>query len=294
MPEGDTVWRQARSLHKALAGRTAHSTSFRYPDVAEVDFSGKHIHGALARGKHLLLRIDDFTVHSHLKMDGIWHIYGVDDNGNPQRWKRPASAARAIINANARQDANGQLIPGSTPVSAVGFTLGLLEIFPTTEENERLGYLGPDLLGADWNPQLALNNLLAQPERLIGPALLDQKNLMGIGTIFRAETLFLAGVDPRSQVGAVPDLARVIEIAHLLLTANRMRPRRVTRTEREPLWCYGRRGRPCYRCGSFIIKDELSDLGTGAKRFGTDRYAQTEETVSRISFRCPTCQVLYI
>ncbi|QRZ61356.1 DNA-formamidopyrimidine glycosylase family protein [Rothia sp. ZJ932] len=293
MPEGDTVWRQARSLHKALAGRIAHSTSFRYPNVAEYDFSGQRIHGALAVGKHLLLRIGEHSVHSHLKMDGIWHVYGVDDNGNPARWKRPAHLARAVVNANARQDASGQLVQGSTPVSAVGFTLGLLEIFPTTEENDRLGYLGPDLLGADWNPALALENLLAQPERPIGPALLDQKNLQGIGTIFRAETLFLAGLHPMSPVGSVPDLPRVIEIAHLLLVANRMRPKRVTRTDREPLWCYGRGGRACYRCGRPIISEEISNLGTGAERFGVDRYVQTEDTTSRISYRCPQCQVMY-
>lgn len=293
MPEGDTVWRQARSLHRALAGRIAHSTSFRYPDVAEYDFAGQPIHGALAVGKHLLLRIGEYSVHSHLKMDGIWHVYGVDANGNPDRWKRPASAARAVINANARLDARGQLVPGSTPVSAVGFTLGLLEIFATEEEADRLAYLGPDLLGSNWNPDLALANLQARPARPIGPALLDQKNLQGIGTIFRAETLFLAGVHPLTPVGKVPDLARVIDIAHLLLVANRMRAKRVTRTDREPLWCYGRGGRPCYLCGATIVKEEISDLGAGKDRFGVDRLIETEETISRISYRCPTCQVLY-
>lgn len=295
MPEGDTVWRQAHSLHRALAHRTVHSTSFRYPNVATYDFSGQTIHGALACGKHILLRIGEHTVHSHLKMDGIWHLYGLDAKGNPERWKRPATAARAIINAKARHQANGTLLPGSTPVSAVGFTLGLLEIFPTAQEKERLSYLGPDLLNASWDQikDKALANLLASPQRPIGPALLDQKNVQGIGTIFRAETLFLAGVHPLTPTGAVPDLARVLGIAHLLLMANRLRPRRITRTEGEPLWCYGRANRPCYRCGSLILQEEISDLGANKNRYGIDRYAQTEETISRISFRCPSCQVLY-
>lgn len=291
MPEGDTVWRQARALHRALAGRTAHATDLRYPHVAGVDVAGHPIHGALARGKHLLLRIGDMTVHSHLKMDGIWHVYGQDAAGQRERWRRPAASARAVIQANARTS-SGQLVPGSIPVEAVGFDLGLLEVFPTEQEGDRLAYLGPDLLGPHWSAQRAVANLTAQPDRMVGPALLDQRNLAGIGTIYRAETLFLAGVDPRTPVGAVPDLAGVVSIARLLLDANRGRPHRVTRTSAEPLWCYGRGGRPCYRCGHTIVRENLSDYGTGPHRYAEGHLIAREEDTDRLSYRCPGCQEL--
>lgn len=291
MPEGDTVWRQARSLHRALSGRIAHSTSFRYPDCADVDLSGELIHGAYARGKHIFMNIGEMSVHSHLRMDGIWHLYGVTPSGAPERWKRPAHTVRALITANARLDATGNLVSGSTPISAVGYELGMLDVVPVEDAESLVSHMGPDLLGPDWNAEVAVANLLKRPERAIGPALLDQKNLAGIGTIYRAETLFLAGVHPMRPVGEVSDLYRLVEIARLLLDANKMRPLRVTRTEREPLWCYGRARRPCYKCGSMIIKEDITDLGVGADQYGTTphRY-QREEDISRISFRCPKCQ----
>ncbi|WP_237188515.1 DNA-formamidopyrimidine glycosylase family protein [Rothia nasimurium] len=292
MPEGDTVWRQARDLHRALATRTAHKTDFRYPDLGDVNLAGQPIHGALARGKNILVRVGDMTIHSHLKMEGIWHLYGVGADGRPEPWRRPASSARAVIQANARTDATGQLIPGSTPVAAVGFNLGLLDVFPTELEKQKLAHLGPDLLGPDWSAEQATTRLLARPERMIGPALLDQKNLAGIGTIYRAETLFLTGIDPRTPVGAIPDVGAVVATARLLLDANRARPHRVTRTSAEPLWCYGRAGRPCYRCGASIIREDLSDSGTGADRYTPGHVIARDEDIDRLSFRCPGCQEL--
>lgn len=292
MPEGDTVWRQTRALHRALAHRIAHRTDFRVPAHSSIDLSGQPIHGALARGKNILLRIGDSTVHSHLKMDGIWHIYGTGADGYPESWKRPATAARAIIQANARLGPDGTPVTGSESVTAVGFNLGILEVFPTRQEESRLSHLGPDLLGPDWSPSQALERLAARPERAIGPALLDQKNLAGIGTIYRAETLFLAGIDPSSPVGAIPDLAGLISIAHRLLEVNKGRPHRVTRTSAEPLWCYGRAGRPCYRCGATIVQEDLSDSGVGANRYTPGHLFARPEDTDRLSYRCPGCQVL--
>lgn len=293
MPEGDTVWRQARDLHRALAGRQAHQTDFRYPRVADLNLAGQPIHGALARGKNILIRIGSLTVHSHLKMDGIWHLYIQDPQGRREPWRRPASQARAIIRANARLTPQGNPLPGSLPLEAVGFTLGLLEVYPTEEEGKKLGHLGPDLLGPDWDPDLASKRLLARPDRPLGVALLDQKNLAGIGTIYRAETLFLSGLDPRTPVGAVPNLPQVLAWAQALLEANRSRPHRVTHTSAQPLWCYGREGQPCYRCSSPIIKEDLSEAGVNENRYTPGHLLTREEDVDRISFRCPRCQKLF-
>lgn len=294
MPEGDTVWRQAQALHRALAGRTVTRASLRFPQVAEVDLTGLPIHGALARGKNILLRVGDVTVHSHLKMDGLWQLYGQGTDGRWERWRQPADQVRAIIEASPRRDQTG-LVAGSQPVQAVGFLLGLLDVFPSSAEESKLGHLGPDLLSPAWSDQLAqqaVTNLLARPDRPIGPALLDQGNLAGIGTIYRAETLFLTGIHPQTPVAAVPNLTALVQTAHLLLDANRNRPLRVTRTNDQPLWCYGRAGKPCYRCGAAIILEDLSEQGVGADRYAAGHLLARPEDTDRISFRCPNCQPL--
>ena len=144
MPEGDTVFRLARSLDASLGGRTVTRTDFRVPAIATVDLRGAEIHSVASRGKHLLMRIGDSVVHSHLKMEGEWWVFRPGE-----RWRRPEWKARAIVE-----------VPGAT---AVGFDLGVLEVFPAAEEVDRLAHLGPDLLGADWDPDEAVRRIAAAP-----------------------------------------------------------------------------------------------------------------------------------
>jgi len=95
VPEGDTVWRAARSLDRALAGQILTHTDFRVPQLATVDLSGGKVLRTLSRGKHLLTRIEAreaWTLHTHLKMEGSWHIYQ-----HGQKWRRPAHEARVVL-----------------------------------------------------------------------------------------------------------------------------------------------------------------------------------------------------
>ncbi len=85
MPEGDTVFRTAKRLDDALAGAEVTRFDLRVPRAATVDLTGQLVHGAVARGKHLLLRIGDSTVHSHLRMDGAWFVYAPGE-----KWRHPA------------------------------------------------------------------------------------------------------------------------------------------------------------------------------------------------------------
>src|SRR5260370_9072408 len=75
MPEGDTVWRTARRLDEALAGRVLTRSDFRVPRFATTDLTGRAVAENVSRGKHLLTRVDGgLTVHTHLRMDGSWRI----------------------------------------------------------------------------------------------------------------------------------------------------------------------------------------------------------------------------
>ncbi|WP_309647510.1 DNA-formamidopyrimidine glycosylase family protein [Nocardioides sp.] len=288
MPEGDTVFRAARLLDRALQGSVLTRTDLRVPQHATADLSGGLVVGTVSRGKHLLTRItrDDeaWTLHTHLKMEGAWRVFTAG-----QRWKRPAHQARVVLEA------------GTT--SAVGFSLGIVELIATADEPDVVGHLGPDLLGPDWDEAEALRRLGADPEhpigeapldqrilagagmqgnsvsgsvRSIGEALLDQRNLAGIGNMWMAETLFLTGVNPATKVPDVPDLSKIVRMAYRLLQANKERAVQATTgsTRRgEERYVYGRRGKACRRCGTRIQSDQLGPLGR-----------------ERVTFWCPRCQ----
>lgn len=136
----------------------------------------------------------------------------------------------------------------------------MVDLLATADEAGVVGHLGPDLLGDDWDPDEAVRRLREDPGRTIGEALLDQRNLAGIGTIYRAETLFLRGIWPWRRVGDIEDVAGIVTLAHRLLEANKARPGTVTTGDRRPAaqtWVYGRAGRPCRRCGTRISRGEM-------------------------------------
>ena len=127
---------------------------------------------------------------------------------------------------------------------AVGFDLGMLDVVARDDEDSVVGYLGPDVLGADWDPALAVANIEREPDREIGLALLDQRNLAGLGNIYRTEVLFLRGVLPTRPVREVADLPRMVELAHRLMDVNKDRVDRTTtgNLRGNTDWVYGRDG----------------------------------------------------
>ena len=257
MPEGDTVYRSAKQLHAALAGTVVTRCDIRVPAFATVDLTGETVHDVVSRGKHLLMRIGEYTIHSHLKMEGSWRIYR-----GAERWTRPAYLARGIL--------------ANSEYTAVGYELGTLTVVRTEDEGTLVDYLGPDLLGADWDASLALANLRSDPDREIGLALLDQRNLAGIGNVYRAEICFLSGMLPARHVRDVANLDATVDLAYRLLQANKDRSTRVTtgNLRRDTLWVYGRAGKPCLRCGTVIEKGTLGD----------------SELTQRDTWWCPSCQ----
>ena len=257
MPEGDTVWLTARRLHEALAGRALTRSDVRVPRYATTNLAGRTVTDVAARGKHLLIRVEGgVTVHTHLRMDGSWRV-------RPAR-ERIANSHRI------------RLVLANDTWQAVGYQLGIVEVLRTAQEASVVGHLGPDLLGPDWDEAEAVRRLRAAPVRAIGEALLDQRNLAGIGNIFATEMLFLRGLSPWRPVGEVADLRALVELGHRLLEANKERAGIITTgvvRRGEETWAYGRAGRPCRRCRTTIRQAEQGDAG--------------EE---RVRFWCPHCQ----
>lgn len=259
VPEGDVVHLAARRLHGALASRVLTTADLRVPRHATADLTGRRVLEVISRGKHLLVRVEGgVTLHTHLRMDGSWHLYrtGRRPRGGPA-WQ-----IRAVL--------------GNADWTAVGYRLGVVELLPTAEESRAVGHLGPDLLGPDWDLDEAVARLRADGTRPIGDALLDQRNLAGIGNLYKCEVLFLRGVSPFRPIGEVADLPALVDLARRLLAANRDRAGQVTtgiaRTGADT-WVYERYGRPCRRCGTRVRRDD-----------------QGREPYERVTFWCPRCQ----
>ncbi|GAB7005956.1 Fpg/Nei family DNA glycosylase [Nocardioides sp. AN3] len=248
MPEGDAVLRTARRLDKALTGRVLTRTDLRVPRFATVDLAGQTVSGTVTRGKHLLTRIgEEWTLHTHLKMEGSWATVAPR-----QRWPKPAHTARVVLE--------------TAEVHAVGFQLGIVEMIARTSETSAFAYLGPDVLGPDWDEEEAVRRLGGHQDQPIFDALRNQTSLAGVGTMWAAEICFTMGVHPTTAVRDVPDLARMVRVAHLKLTqAVQSRP---------PLNAvYGRGRAPCRRCGTPV-----------------DRLEMGEEGRLRPAYFCPHCQ----
>lgn len=236
MPEGDTVWLAGKNLNAALAGQVLTVSDFRVPQLAEVDLTGQVVTAVVSRGKHLLTRFEGGrTLHTHFRMDGSWHLYRPGDpwRGGPD-WQ-----VRVIL--------------GTADRRAVGYRLPVVDLLPTSAEHTVIGHLGPDLLGPGWDADEALRRLLTQPDRAIGAALLDQRNLAGLGNLYRTETCFLAGVSPWTPVGDIAGLARLVERGRALIDFNKERSLQVTTGDaRRGRWHWIFEQSNCLRCGTRI------------------------------------------
>jgi len=248
MPEGDTIYRAARTLHAALAGQRVERFESVFADLARVDadhpIAGRQVERVEARGKHLLMWLEgDLVLRTHMRMHGSWHIYRPGE-----RWQRPRHELRILIE--------------TAPYVAVAFAVPVAEFVPAgrIEREGPVAELGPDLLSETFDAGEACARLAARPDLEIADALLDQRALAGIGNVFKSEVLFAARVSPFTPVRALSaaQLARIVAIAGRQLRANvgdEAPAGRRTTNRLDPsarLWVYGRRGLPCRRCGTPI------------------------------------------
>jgi endonuclease-8 len=268
VPEGDTIFRAARTLHRALAGHVVTRFDTAYAPLARVHddapITGRTIESVEAHGKHMVMRFSgDLALRTHMRMHGSWHIYRPGE-----RWQRPRREMRVLV--------------ATAAFVAVGFNVPDAEFEKAGDIGARdaIARLGPDLLRPAFDANEAIRRLRERGAVPIAEALLDQRALAGIGNVFKSEVLFEGGVHPRTPVAALSDerLEALVASARRQLAVNvgEATPRFGRRTTgrmavSEGLWVYGRGGRPCRRCGTPIAFERQ---GAGA----------------RPTYWCPRCQ----
>lgn len=259
MPEGDTIFRAAETLNRALAGRVVTAFESVYPALTRVDAQqpivGRRVESVRARGKHLLMRFSgDVVLRTHMRMHGSWHLYRPGE-----RWYRPRRDMRIVV-ATDRFLAVAFQVPEAEFVQARDL-----------DGHARLTALGPDLLDPAFDTKEALRRLRAHPDEPIADVVLDQRVIAGIGNVFKSEVLFAARVHPHALVRMLTgdQLTTLLDVARTQLRTNvtpRARtfapaPGRRTTGSLSPskgLWVYGRAGEPCRRCGTPITLDKQS------------------------------------
>lgn len=282
MPEGDSAWRAAHHLDRALADRTVERFELRVPAHATADLRGERIRGVDARGKHVLLRIGGFTVHSHFGMDGSWRLVPPGTSGqdatSPRSGARPTRLQRGP-STDWPATHRIRAIIGTDAAIALGIDLAICDLWPTADEHRHLGHLGPDLLAAAPDLDEAARRILAELDRPITGALLDQRNVAGLGNEYVTEMCFLRGALPSRTVAEAGDIGEWLALGRRLMLANRDRVERTfTGDLRDGAWVFGREGLPCKRCGTII---EAGRHDSGSRRRGAEL---------RDSAWCPSCQ----
>lgn len=273
MPEGDTIYRAARTLNRALAGDVVQRFESVLPALTRVHedapITGRVVESVAASGKHVLMRFSGgLVLRTHMRMNGSWHIYR-----SGERWQRPRRDMRVVV-ATARFE-------------AVGFNIPVAEFLTpmTIRRQPDLRHMGPDLLGDSFDEAEALRRFRERGSSAIADALLNQRVVAGAGNVYKSEVLFLCRIDPATCVKDLSDdrIRDILATARRLLRANVNDPQRgiVTytgyrRTTRradpaERLYVYGRARKPCRRCGTPIR-------------------VRAQGPHARLTYWCPTCQ----
>jgi endonuclease VIII len=282
VPEGDTIFRAARTLHRALAGREVVRFESVFPALTRVHddspITGRRIEDVTAAGKHILMRFSampraaagapnppatskggELVLRTHMKMNGSWHIYRTGE-----AWQRPRRDMRLRV--------------ATDEFEAVGFNVPVAEFLDVRAlaRQDDLRLMGPDLLADTFDAHDALHRFRARPQLSIADALLNQRIVAGVGNVYKSEVLFLCGINPFATVAQVDDdgVLAILATARKHLKANVIDPtaaivtyrgfRRTTRRAdpAERLYVYGRAGKPCRKCGTPI---EVRAQGTNAR-----------------------------
>jgi endonuclease-8 len=189
MPEGDTIYRAARTLQRALAGKVVTGFESVFPHLTRIHedapITGRTVESVSASGKHMLMAFSgDLVLRTHMRMNGSWHIYRPDES-----WQRPRRDMRIVV--------------ATSDFVAVGFSIPVAEFFPARHlaRHEELRRLGPELLSEDFDDEEALRRIQARPADTIADVLLNQRVLAGLGNVYKSEVLFACRINPFVTVG---------------------------------------------------------------------------------------------
>ncbi|WP_068397806.1 DNA-formamidopyrimidine glycosylase family protein [Kribbia dieselivorans] len=264
MPEADTVWRVAQRLNTVLAGQPLRLVELRWPTAADIDLTGRSTLEVTRRAKHILHRIEGgWTLRTHLGLDGMWQVWRPTDM-TPTSWHNPET--RAVL--------------GTDDWLCLGQRLRMVDVWRTSSEGEKLAHLGPDILAPDWNADVAASAAAALSAHgdTIGAAMLDQRPMSGVGTLWSAEVLFAYRTHPWLAARDVdPELVtEMVDWLRVMMLRSVEHPvPSVTGSQRrgERTYVHARSGHPCRRCGTIV---RVQGIGPPTRQ--------------RPMFYCPTCQ----
>ncbi len=275
MPEGDTIFRTARALGRALAGRPITGFRSTYPLLTRFDddtpLMGQIVEQVESRGKWLLIHFSGGgTLASHMLMSGSWHIY------RPQeRWQQPRINMRIVI--------------ANSEYCAVGFRVPVAKMLKPQELARAIRIPPPaiDVLSEQFDAAEVSRRLLACADEEVADVLLHQEVMAGVGNVFKSEVCFVTGINPFCKVASLERLqvTALVAESQRLVAANVLEDsgdtivtysgrRRRTTHESDPgasLWVYGREGEPCRRCGERV-------------------HRRIQGPDARVTFWCQQCQ----
>lgn len=278
MPEGDTIYRAARALQKALGGKVVTEFDTGLAKLASVNddtpLVGRTVEKVEARGKWCLIFFSgDLILVTHMLMSGTWHIYRAGET-----WWQPKNRMRVAVTCGDYQ--------------AVAFNVPIAEFHTarSLERNSQIPRLGPDVLADEFSIAAGVRALreraVSHPTDEIAVVLLNQRVLAGLGNVYKSEVAFAAGVNPFRQMSTITDreMTAMIEASHKYMkanvldgggdsivtyTGNRRTTHAMDRSDR--LWVYGRQGQECRRCGAGILMRKQGEQ-------------------ARPTYWCPSCQ----
>lgn len=278
MPEGDTIYRTARALQRAIGGKVVTGFETALAKLARVNddspLAGRVVDRVESRGKWCLIFFSgDLILVTHMLMSGSWHLYRTGE-----RWRMGRARMRVVIR--------------TADWEAVGFNIPVAEFHTvrSLERSNEVPKLGPDILAEGFTVEAGVARLSAyareNPDVEIAAALLNQRVLAGLGNVYKSEVAFAARVNPFRAMKTItpPEMQAMVDFAQRFMRANVADSkgdgivpysgnRRTTRAmdRQERLWVYRRQGQECRRCGAAVM---MGKQGLEA----------------RTTYWCPECQ----
>ncbi|WP_298251307.1 Fpg/Nei family DNA glycosylase [uncultured Arthrobacter sp.] len=293
MPEGHSVHRLARQFSSVFGGArlSASSPQGRFSEGA-ARLDGATMVSALAHGKQMFLRFDnDLVLRVHLGLYGAWSFGGDATFRGASSIGAPRRVGESELRGDVGTAGQDTYAGPPEPVGAVRVRLvsdngwadlrgpTACEVITPDEERAARSRLGPDPLQADADGTVFGRKLMSSITP-VGIQLMNQAVIAGIGNIYRAEVLFLQGIDPwrpgkqireDEAAGIWGDAVRLmrdgVREGRIVTTTAEARNGRLGRAA--PTWVYKRGGEPCRRCGTPILVSEMA---------------------ARTVFWCPQCQ----
>jgi formamidopyrimidine-DNA glycosylase len=238
--------RRIRCVHVLHSIATKPQAASQLARVAE----GRQIHAVQRRGKYLLLALDRGLLTMHFRLDGqlLWFR-------NARELLRHANQPESGVHVDVALELDKGVL---------GFAdrrhFGRVHAWESVESCPALRKLGVDALSPKFQPRL-FTGLLATSKRPVKEFLLDQTRLAGIGNIYSSESLWHARLDPRRRANSLnPAEARRLHKAIVSVLKRALECCLDPAPDfRDSEWwfqglesilrVYGRKGKPCCRCG---------------------------------------------